>query len=494
MTAARCVGVSSPIVRPARWTMRVGRLDQRARCLLVVEGEEDALPLRRLERGKEGVGGADDARGGGLRLHSRSRCAEHGERREHEPSHGLSHHPDVPVYWSGFRGARRVKDAVALRGLPDAARPRWAAPRDHRRGGDSMRRTLTSLLHSGCRRSHHGAIALASGVAMLAVAASASAQGAPTKPPPVIDIHVHTFGGGPGLPPMCPFPPQFLASDPKTKEGTIGWSDQNCVLPLKGAATPDDYMKEVLADYERLNVTAVVMGDEASVKKWKAAAPGRIIMGTSFTNGIGTGNYESLDKLRAAYTTGGFKVMGEIGLQYEGISPSDMSVDKYFALAEELDIPVGIHMGTGGSGRANIGSPKFRGSMGNPLLLEDLLARHPKLRVWVMHAGYPMIDNMLTLLQANSHVYVDVAGLIWSYPRKEVDTYIQRLVEAGFEDRVMFGTDQLVWPKLMELLDRGDRSRELSHAAAEARHPLQQRGALPETRQIDDDFIQRRRR
>ena len=27
----------------------------------------------------------------------------------------------------------------------------------------------------------------------------------------------------------------------------------------------------------------------------------------------------------------------------------------------------------------------------------------------------------------------------------------QRLVEAGFEDRVMFGTDQLVWPKLMEL-------------------------------------------
>jgi uncharacterized protein len=93
--------------------------------------------------------------------------------------------------------------------------------------------------------------------------------------------------------------------------------------------------------------------------------------------------------------------------------------------------------------------PKFRGSMGNPLLLEELLARHPKLRVQVMHAGYPMIDNMLTLLQANSHVYVDVAGLIWSYPLKEVNTYIQRLVEAGFEDRVMFGTDQLEWPKLM---------------------------------------------
>ena len=141
--------------------------------------------------------------------------------------------------------------------------------------------------------------------------------------------------------------------------------------------------------------------------------------------------------------------MGEIGLQYEGMSPSDPAVDKYFALAEQLDIPVGIHMGTGGSGRANVGMPGFRGSMGNPLLLEELLARHPKLRLWIMHAGYPMIDNLLTLLQANSHVYVDVAGLIWSYPIKEVNRYIERIVDAGFEDRVMFGTDQMVWPKLM---------------------------------------------
>lgn len=87
--------------------------------------------------------------------------------------------------------------------------------------------------------------------------------------------------------------------------------------------------------------------------------------------------------------------------------------------------------------------------MGDPLLLEDVLARHPKLRIWIMHAGYPMIDNLLTLLQANSHVYVDVAGLIWSYPLIEVNRYIQRVVEAGFEDRVMFGTDQMYWPMLM---------------------------------------------
>ncbi|MBV9623193.1 MAG: amidohydrolase family protein [Acidobacteria bacterium] len=196
-------------------------------------------------------------------------------------------------------------------------------------------------------------------------------------------------------------------------------------------------------------MTAAVFGDPRSVQKWKNAASARIIPGTSFETGKAPSQHVAVEELRKQFTSGGFKVMGEIGLQYQGISPSDPSLDPYFALAEELDIPVAIHMGTGGSGRANVTMPKFRGSMGNRLLLEELLARHPKLRVQVMHAGYPMIDNMLTLLQANSHVYVDVAGLIWSYPIKEVNRYIERLVDAGFEDRVMYGTDQIFWPKLM---------------------------------------------
>lgn len=268
--------------------------------------------------------------------------------------------------------------------------------------------------------------------------------------PPVVDVHVHSMlesfpGGGP----MCPNTPEFLASDPDTKEGFSGWSDQDQCTPKLYPAAKGEYLKDVLAEMKRLNVTAVVFGDPASVQKWKEAAPDRVIPGTSFSDGVKPGERVAIDQLRKTFTSGGFKVMGEIGLQYEGLSPSDPSVDGYFALAEQLDIPVAIHMGTGGSGRANVTTPKFRRSMGNPLLLEELLARHPKLRVQVMHAGYPMIDNMLTLLQANSHVNVDIAGLIWSYPIKEVNRYIERLVDAGFEDRVMFGTDQMEWPKLM---------------------------------------------
>ncbi len=274
-------------------------------------------------------------------------------------------------------------------------------------------------------------------------------QNTSTTVPPVIDVHVHAMDESfPGLGPMCPNTSAFTASDPRSNEAPFGWVQEECTPKLYPSAK-GAYLKDVVAEMERLNVTAVVFGDPASVQKWTDAAPKRVIPGTGFDKGFPPGSRIPIEELRQTFIKGGFKVMGEIGLQYEGLSPSDPSVDPYFALAEELDIPVAIHMGTGGSGRANVAMRSYRGSMGNPLLLEDLLARHPKLRVQVMHAGYPMIDNTLTLLQANSHVYVDVAGLIWSYPLKEVNRYIERLVDAGFGDRVMYGTDQLGWPKLM---------------------------------------------
>src|SRR5579885_2717234 len=202
----------------------------------------------------------------------------------------------------------------------------------------------------------------------LILSSYAFAQNADFKnPPPVLDVHVHAMDADfPGIAPMCPNTSKFIASDPKTKEAGNGWVKEPCTPALYPAAK-GEYMKDVIAEMERLNVTAVVFGDPKSVEKWKAAAPNRVIPGTPFQGGFPPSQRISVDELRKDFTSGGFKVMGEIGLQYEGSSPSDRSVDQYFALAEALDIPVAIHMGTGGSGRANITSPKFRGSMGNPL-------------------------------------------------------------------------------------------------------------------------------
>ena len=125
---------------------------------------------------------------------------------------------------------------------------------------------------------------------------------------PVIDVHVHAMDESfPGGGPMCPNEAKFLASDPKTKEAPFGWDVENCT-PKLYPSEKGQYIKDVKAEMERLNVTAVVFGDQAGVKKWQDAMPGRVIPGTSFSEGMTPGGRVPLEKLREEFMKGGFKV------------------------------------------------------------------------------------------------------------------------------------------------------------------------------------------
>jgi predicted TIM-barrel fold metal-dependent hydrolase len=268
-----------------------------------------------------------------------------------------------------------------------------------------------------------------------------------TKHLPIIDVHVHAMKVNAQM--ANDMSPWFLSNMPGTdpNEPMPKFLNADGAISLKAAKSDQEFQEELMKTMQRLNMTIVASGDPAVIRNWKkAAAPDRVIPSIGFSSAEGITVQAFEDSLKSGF----YKVVGEVGLQYQGLSPSDPKVDKYFEVAERLNVPVAIHMGTGGNGMANLTSPKYRASMGNPLLLEDLLAKHPKLKVWVMHAGYPMIDEMVALMGANSHVYVDLAGMIWSYPLDEIHMYLRRLVQAGFGKRIMYGTDLMVWPKLME--------------------------------------------
>jgi hypothetical protein len=61
-----------------------------------------------------------------------------------------------------------------------------------------------------------------------------------------------------------------------------------------------------------------------------------------------------------------------------------------------------------------------------------------------------MIDDLLTLMYAHPQVYVDTGVIIFTQPRPAFYRYLERIFEAGFGQRVMFGTDQMVWPGVIE--------------------------------------------
>src|SRR4029453_14770195 len=154
--------------------------------------------------------------------------------------------------------------------------------------------------------------------------------------------------------------------------------------------------------------------------------------------------------MRKELTERRFAVLGEVTVQYAGLSPDDPALAPYWALAEELDIPVGIHIGTGPVGAPYLRFDRYRARLHSALGLEEVLLRHPGLRVYIMHAGWPMIDDLLAVLWTHPHVHVDLGAIDWPLPRPEFHRSLQRSVESGFGKRVLFGSDQMIWPETIE--------------------------------------------
>ncbi len=276
---------------------------------------------------------------------------------------------------------------------------------------------------------------------------------------PIIDMHLHARKAeymGPNPPPMCaPFAVMPRWDLPQPIETGLAMSVMPpCEKPIPAAATDDAVMNETIAVMKHRNIIGMVSGEPELMAKWRAAAPDRIIPGLDLKVGGSKGHSHVKARtpanVRALYARGTFKILGEVMAQYEGIPADDKRLEPYWALAEELGIPVGIHMGTGGPGDPYFGDGGYRARNSNPLLLEEVLVKHPKLRVYIMHAGYPMLDNLRALLFTHPQVYVDIGSIVYSEPRPAFYRYLQGMVEAGYGDRILFGSDQMIWPGIIE--------------------------------------------
>lgn len=243
--------------------------------------------------------------------------------------------------------------------------------------------------------------------------------------PPIIDMHLHA---------------QNLWAEPGIDAGTVfGDVFGSRHLGIPTALSTDRLREETLEALRTFNIVRAVV-DGPNARRYWQASPDRVIIARAASPTMST------EALRAAFEAGEFQVLAEFAPQYSGRTPRDSSVMRILALAGELDIPVGIHMGLGPPGAAHLGSPNYRMAAGDPLLLEDALAEHPNLRLYVMHAGWPMADRMIALMHAYPGVHVDLAVLNWYLPEAEFYAYFERLVVAGFSKRIMFGTDQMQWP------------------------------------------------
>ncbi len=249
---------------------------------------------------------------------------------------------------------------------------------------------------------------------------------------PIIDMHLHAY---------------------RLDDG-----ERPAVNPVTGrpsaARTSAELLDMTLAELERYNIVkAVTSGPPETVAQWHEVAPDRILVSAWVDE---ASPLPDLACLRAEMQAGRVHVLGELILQMRGMAPSDPRIETYYALAEEMDIPVGIHTGVGPPGTPyEPCCPNFRVTLGNPVLVEEVLIRHPRLRIYLMHGGWPYLQETKAILSVYPQVYIDLATINWIIPREDFHGYLQELVRAGFGKRLLFGSDQMLWPEAIGMAVEG---------------------------------------
>ena len=139
-----------------------------------------------------------------------------------------------------------------------------------------------------------------------------------------------------------------------------------------------------------------------------------------------------VDELEELVRNQGFKGL-KLYPTYQQFYPNESKIYPLYAKAQELDIPVLLH----------IGSSIFTGSRlkyGDPLYLDDVAVDFPELKILQAHSGRPFwYQKALTLARIHKNVYMEVSGL----PPQNLLTYFPELERIAH--KVVYGSD---WPSV----------------------------------------------
>jgi uncharacterized protein len=240
---------------------------------------------------------------------------------------------------------------------------------------------------------------------------------------PIIDMHIHAYAEG---------VPMFGITHPPTLRGKT----------YTGAKTAAELKESTIEKFKQYNIVKAVV---TSGELWKDVNDDLMLI---------AGEDKTVEELRLQFESGKLQAIAEMAPFYQGIPADDPTLLQFYELAEKLNIPVGFHIFPGGPNYGLHTFPKMLSGMrvknASPLQLENVLVKFPKLKLYVMHGGWPYLEDMKALMYAHPNLYVDIAVVNWILPQAELNNYLRTLIDAGFGERILFGTDQMVWPETID--------------------------------------------
>ncbi|MGO2111651.1 MAG: amidohydrolase family protein, partial [Pseudoclavibacter sp.] len=121
----------------------------------------------------------------------------------------------------------------------------------------------------------------------------------------------------------------------------------------------------------------------------------------------------------------------------QAFDPSDPAYTPLFSAIEERGLPILSHTGQTGVGAGMPGGGGFKLGLSNPILLDEVAARHPDLTIIMAHPSVPWQDEALSVATHKPGAYIDLSG--WS--PKYFGDGLKRALRSYLNHKMLFGSD-----------------------------------------------------
>ena len=164
-----------------------------------------------------------------------------------------------------------------------------------------------------------------------------------------------------------------------------------------------------------------------------AAHPDTLIPFASIDPFKGRAGRREARRLVTTHGVRGFKFHPSL----QGFAPDDRMAYPLYEVIEELGVPAVFHTGQTGIGAGVRGGGGIRLKYSNPMLVDDVAADFPDLRIILAHPSFPWQDEALAVATHKPLVHIDLSG--WS--PKYFPPQLVRYANSLLQDKVLFGSD-----------------------------------------------------
>lgn len=208
--------------------------------------------------------------------------------------------------------------------------------------------------------------------------------------------------------------------------------------------TDDELIGQSMLELDKNSIRwAVVSGHDDLLDKWSEKYPNRLLR--SYVPDLGNPDFKAqnhsalADKLSKKIASKEIRAIGELGLAYNKMPLNEKTLWPYYRVAEGR-VPVFLHTG--------LGPRRNHGPFNKPQFLADTAAAFPNLVIVACHMGEGQHDELVQVMKKHENIYADISVVNW-VSQDLCKTVLHTLKSEGLLDRVLYGSDQMIFPALI---------------------------------------------